>query len=403
MKTDAQAGSSSSRPRNRKEMILRAATELFVEQGYHRTAMSDIAATLGITSTALYRHYRNKQQLLARSLLDGLDLVMDVIERASAAEDRLEALLDGLATLAVEQRGRASLWQREMRHLSPEDRRAVAGKLAHGDGQIRVIIQQARPDLSTLDAELLAWCVAAVFESISYHRVPLAQERAVSLLKDLAYRTVRTNLAADVSSVADVRLDEVHSVGLHDLSDQMSRRERLVAVATRLFDRRGYAAVGIEDIGAAAGITGPSVYYHFASKADLLSEIIERGSEAIEHYSAKATAEAKTPRAALERLIRYYILFAQAQPDLIGVIVGETIHLPAEAAARYRAVQRDGIRRWVAAVRAVQPDLDDAAARVTFQAFVMAVNDSVRLPHLAGRAGLVDELFRLGLTLLMPR
>lgn len=365
--------------------------------------MGDIAATLGITSTALYRHYRNKQQLLARSLLEGLDLVMDVIESATAAdpEHKLETLLHSLAALAIEQRGRAALWQREMRHLAREDRWAVAEKLATGDAQIRSIIEQSRPGLSTDDAELLAWCVAAVFESISYHRIPLSQERLLGLLKEISYRVTRAELTTDLGAAADVQLDDVHRVGLHDLTDHMSRRERLIASATRLFDRRGYAAVGIEDIGAAAGITGPSVYYHFTSKAELLTEIIERGAQAVEYYTTKALAEGKTPTASLERLIRYYALYAHAQPDLVGVIVGETIHLPADAAARYRDIQRDGIKRWMSAVRAVRPELDDASARVTVQAFIMAVNDAVRLPHLAQRPALDDEMFSIGRTLLL--
>lgn len=402
-KAEARGGTSSSRPRNRKELILQAATELFVREGYHRTSMGDIAATLGITSTALYRHYRNKQQLLARSLLEGLDLVMDVIESATAAdpEHRLETLLHSLAALAIEQRGRAALWQREMRHLAREDRWAVAEKLATGDAQIRSIIEQSRPGLSTDDAELLAWCVAAVFESISYHRIPLSQERLLGLLKEISYRVTRAELTTDLGAAADVQLDDVHRVGLHDLTDHMSRRERLIASATRLFDRRGYAAVGIEDIGAAAGITGPSVYYHFTSKAELLTEIIERGAQAVEYYTTKALAEGKTPTASLERLIRYYALYAHAQPDLVGVIVGETIHLPADAAARYRDIQRDGIKRWMSAVRAVRPELDDASARVTVQAFIMAVNDAVRLPHLAQRPALDDEMFSIGRTLLL--
>jgi len=53
-------------------------------------------------------------------------------------------------------------------------------------------------------------------------------------------------------------------------------KERIVAAATDLFDRHGYHATGIDDIGAAAGITGPGIYRHFADKDDILMEIFDR-------------------------------------------------------------------------------------------------------------------------------
>jgi AcrR family transcriptional regulator len=53
-------------------------------------------------------------------------------------------------------------------------------------------------------------------------------------------------------------------------------RERLLDEALTLFSQRGYAATGIRDILQAAGVTQPTLYYHFADKASLLQTLIER-------------------------------------------------------------------------------------------------------------------------------
>ena len=68
---------------NTRERILETALELFAKKGYLGTSMSDIAAQLGITKAALYKHYAGKQAILARIIqrmneLDG--------ERARAYE-----------------------------------------------------------------------------------------------------------------------------------------------------------------------------------------------------------------------------------------------------------------------------------------------------------------------------
>ena len=49
-----------------KERILETALELFAQSGYFGTSMSDIAARLGITKAALYKHYAGKQKILDR-------------------------------------------------------------------------------------------------------------------------------------------------------------------------------------------------------------------------------------------------------------------------------------------------------------------------------------------------
>ena len=49
-----------------KDRILETALNLFAHQGYMATSMNDIAAQLGITKAALYKHYTGKQEILDR-------------------------------------------------------------------------------------------------------------------------------------------------------------------------------------------------------------------------------------------------------------------------------------------------------------------------------------------------
>src|SRR4051795_13299052 len=56
-------------------------------------------------------------------------------------------------------------------------------------------------------------------------------------------------------------------------------RERLVAAAVELFYRQGFAAVGIDQVIAAAGVTKTTFYKHFESKDDLMVAAVERRDE----------------------------------------------------------------------------------------------------------------------------
>ena len=52
------------REKNTKERILDEALKLFAQSGYMGTSMNDIAASLGVTKAALYKHYTSKQEIL---------------------------------------------------------------------------------------------------------------------------------------------------------------------------------------------------------------------------------------------------------------------------------------------------------------------------------------------------
>ena len=79
--------------RDTKERILEVALELFAQSGYLGTSMSDIAARLGITKAALYKHYTGKQEIL-----DSIVTYMSEMDHQRAAEyDMPDAEPDGFA------------------------------------------------------------------------------------------------------------------------------------------------------------------------------------------------------------------------------------------------------------------------------------------------------------------
>src|SRR5690606_41403352 len=100
-----------------------------------------------------------------------------------------------------------------------------------------------------------------------------------------------------------------------------SRREHLLAVAVKLFAERGYPSVGLDDIGAAAGIAGPSVYNHFTTKVDVLSAALNRGNETLWLGLHQVLSAASTPAEALDGLARHYTEFTVANSDIVTILI----------------------------------------------------------------------------------
>ena len=57
--------------------------------------------------------------------------------------------------------------------------------------------------------------------------------------------------------------------------EQTSTRDRIVETALRLFSERGTASVSVRDLAEQAGVTVPGLYYHFASKAELIQAVYQ--------------------------------------------------------------------------------------------------------------------------------
>src|SRR6201981_2684589 len=85
------------------------------------------------------------------------------------------------------------------------------------------------------------------------------------------------------------------------------RREQLIAAAERLVAERGFLAVRLEDIGAAAGGSGPAIYRHFPNKESLLVELLVGISARLLAGAREVRERSADAGAALDGLIDFHL------------------------------------------------------------------------------------------------
>ena len=127
----------------------------------------------------------------------------------------------------------------------------------------------------------------------------------------------------------------------------MTRDRQILRVAERLFFERGYGAVGVDLIGAEAGVTGPAIYSHFRGKADILAALFD---EAMDRMLALAGPVREDPEAELRHLIESTAQFALEKRQLLTVYLHEDRALEEEARRRFRRRPRALVERWVDAL-----------------------------------------------------
>lgn len=175
-----------------------------------------------------------------------------------------------------------------------------------------------------------------------------------------------------------------------------------MAAAADLFHTNGFHVTGIDEIGAAVGITGPGVYRHFESKQDLLSAIIEHSLERHQEIVSDVKASGLEPREALTKLIETSALALVVNRHQASIYFQEARHLDPENYARFVRTQRGLIADWVEILRAARPELSGEEARVEVRAVSGLLNSVGLFSTAMAPEKLAAKLTQMALRALLP-
>ncbi|MFF1681942.1 SACE_7040 family transcriptional regulator [Streptomyces sp. NPDC058256] len=165
-------------------------------------------------------------------------------------------------------------------------------------------------------------------------------------------------------------------------TDAPTRREQILKEAARLFAERGFHGVGVDEIGAAVGISGPGLYRHFPGKDAMLAELLVGISGQLLTGAKRRVAEAdgNPSEQILDSLIEGHIDFALDDRPLITLHDRELDRLRDSDRKLVRQLQRQYVELWVEVVREVYPALAEPTARSAVHSVFGLLNST---PHLA--------------------
>ncbi len=157
-----------------------------------------------------------------------------------------------------------------------------------------------------------------------------------------------------------------------------NRRQALLSAAAALFASHGFNRVSLEDLGAAAGVSGPAVYRHFASKQAVLGALLLGVSQDLLDGGRRVVAESGDPSAALAHLVTFHVDFALSNPDVIRVQDQDLGNLAPEEQSEVRTLQRSYVELWVDVLAGLHENTETAELRMRAHATFGLINST---PH----------------------
>jgi AcrR family transcriptional regulator len=169
----------------------------------------------------------------------------------------------------------------------------------------------------------------------------------------------------------------------HPASTQRSqakeiRRQALLSAAAALFAVEGFNRVSLEDLGAAAGVSGPAVYRHFPGKQAVLGALLLSVSQDLLDGGRRVVAESDGAAEALAGLVAFQVDFALSNPDVIRVQDQDFSSLADDDRAEVRTLQRSYVELWVEVLAELHAGAEATELRVRAHATFGLINST---PH----------------------
>ncbi|MFR9805170.1 TetR family transcriptional regulator [Pseudonocardia sp. RS010] len=301
----------------REEIVLDAARDLFLTQGYSATKMSDLAAAAGVTPAALYGYFSSKDHALAAVQADVEASVMRQLPVASPMA-RLEAYLE------------------IVRETSRPLHRMMHERAAHSD-QVATVLKEVHRNIDTLireavssygitqpDEDRLVELCTAVIEGTNATRSPLHSSQlvrfAIERVRDATLSKpgsrplpVQGERAApdDAGPAAvQVHIEALDSEDIFAAVDVPTAR-RLLEVATSEFAAHGYGGTTTRRITSQAGLSSTALYAHFKTKEEMLHRISRLAHEqllaAMRRASLTGTGSVSSYLSIVGTFIRFHV------------------------------------------------------------------------------------------------
>ena len=196
----------------KREAVLRTAVQLFLEQGYHRATLNEVAERLNITKPALYNYFRGKEEILFECWMLGKERVGELIAEITAGGGtglaKLRKLVRAYAEVMATDYG-ASMVRFNPRDLTDKNGATVRAAMKSIDRTFRSYIAEGIADgsIKPCDPKLSAFAIAGSLNWIGhwYQRggewsaKTIADEFAVRLTEGLANSQARKRTSSTLA------------------------------------------------------------------------------------------------------------------------------------------------------------------------------------------------------------
>ncbi len=293
----------------RHERVLDEAARQLNAKGVSLTSLTEIAEKLGISRAAMYYYVEDREDLVFQCYRRSCEITARYLNEATREPGTAVEMITRFVTRMLDP-GEPELAARaEIAMMTPAQRDTVQGlydalasRLAHllSTGQSEGLIRECDVEVNArIILSLVTWAPLAR----SWSRAGEAIDPNALLSAVLA--TIFDGLGSERGVAPEFVQYDLSSLCMRNGAvfdrDAISeaKRETLVSVASRLFNRKGIDATSLEEIAAQVGATKRTLHRHLGSKQELVGACYDRAFKIFLHIKDSMLAHPGTRLAAI--------------------------------------------------------------------------------------------------------
>ena len=362
--------------RNQRERLFAAMVATVAEKGYEATTVADLVQLSGVSRSAFYKHYDDKQACFlaaVEAMVEPTLKRLEADESAPAGVERARQAFASLIELIVSQPAAAKMCIVEVYAAGPEGAALVDRTMDSATALAAGLLEQV-PERKGLPIELVRALVGGI-QKVIHKRLYRGQEEE---LMDLVPQLWEWLFSYPVppGPLRATRRRVVKAVPFAERQVQSNAPERVLRALAAVVAEKGYPDTTVAEIVERASTSQRTFYEHFKNKEDAIVAALDSGSAHMLAAALPAFRRAPDWAHAVHDTQEAMFAFGAEEPEYARM-GGVEMYAAGKRALDQREIVTEGLEGLLAPGYELKPDTPPIAAEAIGGALYSLLYDHV--------------------------
>ena len=362
--------------RNQRERLFAAMVATVDDKGYEATTVADLVALSGVSRSAFYRHFDDKEACFLAAVEE---MVVPTLEKLGGDEsappgvERARQAFEGLVELIVRQPAAGKMAIVEVYAAGPEGAAFVDRSMDQAT-ELAVRMLEQVPEREGMPRELVRAIVGGI-QKVIHKRLYRGQEDELPELAPQLWEWL-FSYPVPPGPLKATRRRSVKAQPFEERQAQSSPPERLLRALAAVVAEKGYPDTTVAEIVERASTSQRTFYEHFKNKEDAMVAALDSGSAHMLAAALPAFRRAPDWPHAVHDTQEAMFAFGAEEPEYAR-LGGVEMYAAGKRALDQREVVTEGMEGLLAPGYELKPDTPPIAAEAIGGALYSLLYDHV--------------------------
>jgi AcrR family transcriptional regulator len=362
--------------RNQRERLFAAMVATVAEKGYEATTVADLVELSGVSRSAFYKHFEDKQACFLAAVEAMVEPALQKLgadESAPPGMERARAAFESLIQTVVDQPAAAKMCVVEVYAAGPEGA-ALIDRLIESSTDLAVALFEQVPERQGMPRELVRSIVGGIQKTI-HKRLYRGQEKE---LLDLVPQLWDWIFCYPVppGPLRARRRRTVKALPFEERQKLANPPERLLRALAAVVAEKGYPDTTVAEVVERASTSQRTFYEHFKNKEDAIVAALDSGSAHMLAAALPAFRRAPDWKHAVHDTIEAMFCWGAEEPEYARM-GGKEMYAAGKRALDQREIVTEGMEGLLAPGYELKPDTPPIAAEAVGGALYELLYDHV--------------------------